>query len=264
MCPEIISHTAKSFSEAMSIVEEFQGQHTTAWYRGVGDTTHTLTPSLLRHPKKRTPEDLHKLERDLAASFAQRSRPFVAQTFSDEWETMFYMQHYGIPTRLLDWSESPFVALYFALSSCKREKNKVKSDVAVWMLDPFAWNKSALADISFTGGILDPKKEQVKSYSPNSELDERKNLPIMIHGTHNSARIVAQRGMFALFGKSMQSMENSFLEPNFAPATLQKIVIPKGSVDEISTSLFRKGVSDSTVYPDVFGLSLELRRSFGF
>lgn len=114
----------------------------------------------------------------------------------------FFMQHYGIPTRLLDWTESPFIALYFALSSCERTaQGKPKSDAAFWMLDPAAWNKGALQDISYDGGILNPNREQVKSYSPKVDLAERKNLPVMIYGTHNSPRIVAQRGMFALFGK---------------------------------------------------------------
>lgn len=265
MCPQVIKHTAQDFSQVMSFIEVFQGQHPTAWYRGCADTSHNLTPSLLRHPSKKTAEDLHRLELELAASFTQRSRPFVHQTFSDEWEATFFMQHYGIPTRLLDWTESPFVGLYFSLSGSKRDKkNKVIADVALWMLDPAAWNKSALVDISYKGGILDSKKEQVKSYGPSGQLEERKNLPIMIHGTHNSARIVAQRGTFALFGKSMKSMEDSFNEQIFQEGTLQQLIIKKEYVDEVASSLFRKGISDSTVYPDVFGLSLELRRSFGF
>ncbi|CAN7469886.1 FRG domain-containing protein [Pararhizobium sp. LjRoot238] len=261
----ITLHSPTSFLEVMQIIETFQIAHQSAWYRGSGKDSHHLVPSLFRHPKRKTPDELHKLEKDLASTFAQRSPPFVQQSFEDEWERMFYMQHYGIPTRLLDWTESPFVALYFALTTCARGKsNKPSDNVAIWMLDPSEWNKSALSDISYAGGILDSKREQVKSYSPNAELDERKNTPIMIYGTHNSARIVAQRGMFALFGKSTDSMDVSYEDQTFTDGTLQKIVILKDDVDKVATSLFRKGISDSTVYPDLFGLSLELRRHFGF
>ena len=132
------------------------------------------------------------------------------------------------------------------------------------MLDPVAWNRGALSDISYTQGILDPNREQVKSYSPEADLDERKNLPVTIYGTHNSPRIVAQRGMFALFGKSVDPMEKSFAENAFADGALVKVIIDKSKRDKIAHSLFRKGVSDSTIYPDLHGLSLELRRSFGF
>ena len=178
---------------------------------------------------------------------------------------MFFMQHYGIPTRLLDWTESPFIALYFALCSCERNSNgKPKHDAAFWMLDPAGWNCGALKDISYKGGILNPKLEEVKSYSPKVNLDQRKNLPVMIYGTHNSPRIVAQRGMFSLFGKSVEPMEKCFKNGGFANGVLQQVIIPKGYRDSIATSLFRKGISDSTIYPDLQGLSLELKRSFGF
>lgn len=155
--------------------------------------------------------------------------------------------------------------MYFSLSS--RERNsyaKPNNDAALWMLDPEAWNRGALQDISYEGGILNPNREKIKSYSPKNDLTERKNLPVMIYGTHNSPRIVAQRGMFALFGKSVDSMESIFENGAFKEGILQKVIIPKNKRDGIASSLFRKGISDSTIYPDLHGLSLELKRSFGF
>lgn len=176
---------------------------------------------------------------------------------------MFYMQHHGIPTRLLNWTESPFIALYFALSSSERDK-KEKTKAAFWMLDPEAWNRCALIDISYDGGILSSDREQVKSYIPNANLDERKNLPVMIYGTHNSSRIVAQRGTFSLFGKSLEPMEKCYENGDFEEGILEQIIIPAEHRDNLASSLFRKGVSDSTVYPDLNGLSLELKRLYGF
>ena len=249
----------------MKVIETFQKQHDTSWYRGVGNDKYTLTPSLFRHPKHKTIKQFHNIENQISTVFEQRSPPFVNQGFANVWEQMFYMQHYGIPTRLLDWTESPFTALYFSLTSCGRTANgKPKTDAIFWMLNPVAWNRGALGDISYEGGILNPNREQVKSYSPEAALDERKNLPVMIYGTHNSPRIVAQRGMFALFGKSVISMEKCFEEHSFEKKILQKVVVQKGILDEVAESLFRKGISDSTIYPDLHGLSLEIKRSFGF
>ncbi|QKK16289.1 FRG domain-containing protein [Rhizobium indicum] len=263
--PDIVTHKPGSFSEVMQLVEAFQDAHETSWYRGVGNAEHSLTPTIFRHPKHTKIEKIHEMETALSSVFEQRSPPFVSQAFKSVWERMFYMQHYGIPTRLLDWTESPFIALYFALTSSERTKTgKPKNDAAFWMLDPILWNRGALSDISFNGGILDPNREQVKSYSPEADLDERKNLPIMIYGTHNSPRIVAQRGMFALFGKSVDAMDKSYSDNPFADGTLHKVVIDKDIRDTVAHSLFRKGISDSTIYPDLHGLSLELRRSFGF
>jgi len=57
----------------------------------------------------------------------------------DEWDWIFLMQHYRAPTRLLDWSESPLVALYFALV----DKLQEDSDGALWCMDPIALNRIA-------------------------------------------------------------------------------------------------------------------------
>lgn len=256
---------AKSFTAILTEIEAYQSSRGDVWYRGVTNEGYDLLPSLARRAKAPTEEDLDQLEKGIATAFAQRSPPFVDRDFTNEWRSLFFMQHYGIPTRLLDWSESPFVALYFALSTVLRTKTgKVQSDVALWVCDPVAWNTVALDHISYKGGILDEGCEEIKAYSPDLDLEQRATTPVMIYGTHNSARIVAQRGVFALFGKGMKSMQSVYDEGDFKKDTLKKIVIAKEDVDEILASLFRKGFTESTIFPDLFGLSLEIKRRFGY
>lgn len=263
--PTISQHSPSNFSEVLDLIENFQNANTVSWYRGVGDSKHNLLPTLFRHPQKKKDEEINILERNIRNAFSQRSPPFLDRSLTNVWDGLFFMQHYGIPTRLLDWSESPFVALYFALTGVKRNtKGKATSDAVVWMLNPVDWNQGALSDITYQGGILDQTREEVKAYSPDTDLDQRRTTPVMIYGTHNSPRIVAQRGMFALFGKGSSSMEKSYQGTAFKQNVLQKLVISKADVDGIATSLFRKGVSESTVFPDLYGLSMEIRRTFEF
>lgn len=171
------------------------------------------------------------------------------------------MQHYGVPTRLLDWTENPFVSIYFALVGGTELK---VTEAAVWMCDPERWNQAALSHISFRGGVLDPSSPQVRSYIPGTPVADIPMLPIMIYGSYNSPRIVAQRGGFSLFGQGIDPMEKVYLEDKFPEGILSKIEIGHDRIADIRSSLFRKDFTESVVFPDLDGLSKELRRVFGF
>ena len=254
-----------SFGQLLSHIEKFQNARNVSWYRGIGDVSYLLKPSITRFQPLKTAEELSLIEKGISNTFAQRSPPFVQMDRSNEWRNLFFMQHYGIPTRLLDWSESPFVALYFALSSVKRDgAGMAISDAALWLVDPVIWNRTALSHITFQGGVLDEFCEEVKAYSPSADIDQRATIPVMIYGTHNSPRIVAQRGVFALFGKGNDSMEQMYSTGAFARNSLQKIIVNRDKVDDLLMSLYRKGVAESTIFPDIFGLSLEIKRNFGY
>jgi hypothetical protein len=133
------------------------------------------------------------------------------------------------------------------------------------MCDPVAWNQAALQHISFKGGVLDQSNTLMRAYAPGTPVSEIPMLPIMIYGSYNSPRIVAQRGGFALFGQGTRPMDDVYkADDKFPEKILSKIVIPHAKVEEIRSSLFRKGFTESVVFPDLDGLARELRRVFGF
>ena len=71
------------------------------WFRGHSKASFNLLPSLARDPKALERESL------LSKRFKQNAYPFRQTPPQSEWEWLFLMQHFGIPTRLLDWTESP-------------------------------------------------------------------------------------------------------------------------------------------------------------
>ena len=151
------------------------------------------------------------------------------------------MQNYGVPSRLLDWTESPFVALFFAIMSSQfnfdGDKLKFENAAAVWILDPVGWNRKALEHLSFDGGVLSTEDDQIKGYNPTCKFSGMTDLPIAIYGTHNSPRIVAQRGVFTIFGENKTPMEKIYDSKNFPKDCLVKLTLNKGILPKIRNSL---------------------------
>jgi hypothetical protein len=260
----------RSLPEYLELIEEAQAKVSQSlWYRGCSNANHELLPSLFRHTKLRTADQLADLERTLMTRFRQRSIPYHTRNLTDDWETLFFMQHYAVPTRLLDWTENPLIALHFALMGAKKTlssdgRQRFRSDASVWMLDPAGWNRHALKHMSFDGGVLSPGDEALKGYRPIPKFAGMHNQPVALYGTHNSARIVAQQGVFTIFGRDMKPMEQVLRDDGFPGKCLTKIIIQKTAISRMRNSLLNHGITESVVFPDLEGLAREIKRVFGF
>ena len=126
------------------------------------------------------------------------------------------MQHFGVPTRLLDWSENALIALYFALIDAEKHKGDEDAFVdsaAVWVLDAELWNDHALADIGGGRRVL-TTESITDGYEPHAAFPMRRT-PLSLYGTHTNPRIVAQRGSFVIFGSAKDAMEDHYDERTF-------------------------------------------------
>src|SRR4051812_276443 len=108
------------------------------WFRGHGEPGWKLDPGQyrLQRPGTGVGSDWYN-ERTLLTEFKFRAPLYLPSGAAprNDWEWLFLMQHYGLPTRLLDWTESSLIALYFALRD-----NRGGSDAVVWMLNPWWLN----------------------------------------------------------------------------------------------------------------------------
>jgi len=263
----------KSFKEFVALIEELQDSGgRTLWFRGCGKATHELLPTLYRHRKRGDINDLELLERGVMTRFRQRSIPFLTRSLADDWDMLFFMQHYGIPTRLLDWTENPFIGLYFAVMSAPfsgKVKNgktvlSFSADAAVWILDPVIWNHHALRHQGFDRGILTPDDEALQSYKPLTEFSDMNVQAVGIYGAHNSPRIAAQRGAFTIFGQSTQAMNRTYESEGFPNGCLMKVVLKGTVLSKMRASVLKHGITESVVFPDLEGLAKEIKRSFEF
>jgi hypothetical protein len=255
-----------TFQDYLEHVDQGQsGDANSLWFRGVGSKTYTLSPSLHRHPAIVDTENLFRYEERLLTRFKERSVPYLNHRIDDVWELLFLMQHYGMPTRLLDWTENPFIALFFALSSAhKNQAGDYEQDAAVWILSPSKWNQTIFSHQSYSGSALSPTDKMISSYVPGSDSRYVNDYPAAILGIHNSPRIVAQRGSFCLFGKSLLPMEQIYTNLAFPDDGLIKLIIPHPAIESLLQKLLWMGISDSVVYPDLEGLAKETKRLLGF
>ena len=120
------------FLESMRQAKAELGNPKVCWYRGHPNARFYLLATLLRYKN-----GLVK-ERSLFTNFKKFSDRILKRRDSD-WETLFEMQHYGVPTRLLDWSETFGVALFFAATY--NQSHHPDQDAAVYLLDPMALNR---------------------------------------------------------------------------------------------------------------------------
>lgn len=254
----------KSLAEYARLVSEKASTEDRVWFRGTSTAdAYPLTPSLYRRPSDGTADFYSDLEGSLVDTFRHRSPPFMpgplpAATPDGDLETLFIMQHYGLPTRLLDWTENPFVALYFALVKWRR--TLPSADAGVWTLNPKRLNQISLMGMSKDSDIiLSPNHSNLRAYRPGHIEREK---PVAMYGVHNSKRIVAQRGVFVLFGSAPDPMDAQ--EPVGPEAVLDKIIIDKDSAAAIFAALFRMGFTDSVVFPDLDGLAKEVSYQHGY
>lgn len=174
------------------------------------------------------------------------------------------MQHYGIPTRLLDWSENLMMALYFAAVPASTSfEDDTEDPPVIWTVDPVRWNNRA-RNFEGMGGItvFTIHDDEMSAYAPpqiGGGLPRRYPAPIAIYGTYNSPRIVAQRGTFMVGGQSLESFDA------FVPADeslLWRIAL-RYPRQQMLTDLEILGFTESMVFPDLVGLGKEITASEG-
>ena len=215
----------KVLSEVLT--EEFSDCFSTdrgRWvFRGHSKVTHSLIPYVGRAPS--TSETRQKFETSLFNMFCREARDYLDPCPSSDWEWLAVAQHHGLPTRLLDWSDNPLVALYFAV------QHHDDCDGRFFALHmPTQASQETLKKSPFE--IESPVKYRPSIVTP---------------------RIRAQEGLFVVCSDIERSLKET-LEPE----RWKVQTIKTDQKREIRYSLFRLGLHASSLFPGIDCLSERL------
>jgi hypothetical protein len=241
---KVIDHPDEFIRELTGITAPWQKEfgNIRPWFRGLSRLSHSLEPTLLRY--RAAGLRLLEVSLNLIHQFRGMGAPFDLP--ADLLDRITIMQHHGLPTCLLDWTENALAGLFFAVRNIALPDDQ---DAVVWILEPLR-----LAQVQQYGRRI--------PFADSAELGMG-NLPLPFYPVHCSPRVASQRGTFTLHPFAPQhSLARIALAEKAAGRLppLQGIRIRGSRRKFIRGALADAfGVGEYTLFPDLDGLARELR-----
>lgn len=242
-CP-LVESRIESLSDYFSVFGQFFETEGPFWFRGHADLSWQLSPSALRFDS----EPVRARALSLLSDFRRVAEIKQARPPADNdllgWVQV--AQHYGLPTRLLDWTESPMVALYFACEQTDR-------DGLVFVVNPIAMNRLTFPS---RPRILNPRTDQ-SLISRFLQLGPRRSgrgfsaKTVAVNPIWNSERIVIQKGVFTLHGSAALPADTP---------SLAAVPIPSAVKAKLRRELEWVGVDEMSLFPELEHACRHLRK----
>jgi hypothetical protein len=169
-----------------------------------------------------------------------------AAVLRDDVRCLAMMQHHGAPTRLLDFTKSPFVAAFFALESAP-------GDAAVYALNTQRlWDLPPRFDASLTRDAIDPRVKD--NFARHFAVDRH---PILWFGDPSDMdrRLVAQSGLLVMPGMLDRPLEALLASYDSHEPLIERAVLAAGLRREAMHALYRMNITQATLFPDLEGLA---------
>jgi hypothetical protein len=242
-------------------------------FRGLSDSDYRLETSLTRLGG---PYDI--LEKHLLRNFRKYGQ-MEAHVFPSLWHLLSIAQHYGLPTRLLDWTYSPYVALHFATAN----HEKFDIDGVIWVVNyqaahgmvPDELKQRLQSDLAqaFTVELLSglftqktgPSVEDfsfhdvIRSLEQFDELQKHDEFLLFFEPPSMDSRIVNQFGLFSAMPNPERAVDDWLLQ---FPHLYKRIIIPKALKWEFRDKLDQCNITERVLFPGLDGLSAWLKRYY--
>jgi FRG domain len=226
-------------------------------FRGASSATHTLASSLVRLAGGRA--DVRRLELALLRNFRKYAHGEVALPDSI-WSWLALGQHRGLPTRLLDWTYSPLVALHFVTD----DPFTFGHDGVVWCVNFVEANKRLpprLRKILEQEGSDTFTVEMLGSFETLRDFEALRRDPFVVFMEPPAVdrRILNQLALFSLMSSPEARLDN-WLERH--PQLCRKVRVPASMKWEIRDKLDQSNINERVLFPGLDGLSRWLARYY--
>ena len=242
-------------SEDTSFLDKSGRHRSEKVYRGMWDSSWELVSSL-----QRVNRNYASVEKHLLRNF-QKYAPQNSVVFNTFWNWLTLAQHHGLPTRLLDWSYSPFIALHFALEN--HTFFETYGDAAIWSLNLSKLEETLPPDIrerfvkdgasSFTYEALDDLWKTLDLL----HTDEEDDFLIFFEPPSFNDRIINQYALISTT-RNPKTITSEWLRKR--PELYQRTIIPAPLKWEFRDRLDQLNITERILYPGLDGLCKWLKR----
>lgn len=259
--------TPKSWQDVIELLfadsfnDELRRHRSPYGFRGMTNAAYGLNTSLMRleHPI----DKVARIESRLLDSFRKYAHSFFDDKYSN-WHWLSLAQHHGLPTRLLDWSYSPFVALHFATDNLAQ----MHLPGVVWCVNLFETQQYLPNDIRLfleqEGRSSVPIEQLAKDFPDFKAFDnpdQYNDFVLFFEPPSLDQRIVNQVALFSFNSRPDLNL-SQWLEGESVqhPTICKRIIIPADLKWEVRDKLDQAGITERVLFPGLDGLSTWLKR----
>ena len=214
------------------------------WWRGQAKDWELL-PGIWRHEFFSG-----EYEQEMTIRFLLKARPRHAQwPEGDHSVQLAMMRHYGLPTRLLDWTESPLFALFFVV----QEREHKGNDGVLWALSPAHLNIAEAGTDKVLSSYKNKEVEELfRAPFDVAKKDSKRCLAVAIREA--TERMTVQLSQFTIHGSG-----NPLDKKEGNSKYLVKYIVPKEAKDDLREMLNAYGIRESNLFPDLEHLANEIK-----
>lgn len=225
-------------------------------FRGHYKSEWKLQPSLERILSNK-PLDL-AIESKIILEFQRRAHQYLPSRHLPQslLEWIALMQHHGSPTRMLDWTQSPYIAAFIAFENVYKEKG----DVAIWAIDSLWLKQASIEKIKLYNNDID-----FKIIKKDSEIIKLVNteskIVFPLEPTIMNERLTIQQALFLFPSGKKLSFEDNLMAyvENDSKKYIKKIIVPKSQGLSCLIELHRMNINAATLFPGLDGFARSLR-----